>query len=126
MRNVPLYSMVTTGILVVAAVLLVIFGDPDKQGFMILLGLIVTTVPSVVSAIYSERASRDIRNGVVVDKVREGASQAIEDAQVITRTGPVVTTELSALATLLERIQNATDNSNNKSEGGAENGRPTV
>lgn len=126
MRNVPLYSMVTTGILVVAAVLLVIFGDPDKQGFMILLGLIVTTVPSVVSAIYSERASRDIRNGVVVDKVREGASQAIEDAQVITRTGPVVTTELSALSTLLERIQNATDNSNNKSEGGAENGRPTV
>lgn len=100
--NVPLYSLIATIALVVAAVVLVIFAPPDKQGFTVLLGLLVTTIPSVVASIYSERASRDIRNGILVEKAKEGAKEAIAESQVLTRTGPVVSAELRALSRLLE------------------------
>lgn len=83
-----------------------------------LLGMVATIVPGLVAATYSERASRDIRNGTVVEKAREGAvralhdpqaqavirhaaGEALEDKQVVTRVGPVVTAELAALTQLL-------------------------
>ena len=100
-----------------------------------LVGFVVTTVPALLGATYSERASRDIRNGVVVDRARvgaaqaireeqvitntndaamterarEGAAQAIRDEQVITRTGPVVTAEVAALTELVRATRANTD-----------------
>lgn len=87
-----------------------------------LLGMVATIVPGLVAATYSERASRDIRNGTVVAKAREGAVQAfadpmakaqlrqaageaLEDKQVVTRVGPVVTAELAALTQLLGEVR---------------------
>lgn len=127
--NVPLYTVVTTAILLVAAVLLVVFVPQDKQGYSLLLGLLVTTIPSVVSSLYAERASRDIRNGVVVDKVKEGTKQAIAESQVVTRTGPVVSAELRALSRLLEANTAATETNTEtlkNNEGREDNGRPNV
>ena len=85
-----------------------------------LIGVVVTVVPALVSAAFAERASKDIRNGTLVAKSQEGAAralvehgpavakegavQAIEDAQVMTRTGPVVTAELVALTKILGHI----------------------
>lgn len=83
-----------------------------------LVGMVVSVVPALVGAIFSERASRDIRNGTVVEKAREGAALALEDAplaehakqgaaeaireeQVMRRDGPVVTAEVAALAELV-------------------------
>jgi hypothetical protein len=85
-----------------------------------LLGVVVTSVPALISAAFSERASKDIRNGTLVAKSREGAAQAlderapaivkaatveaIDESQVVTRTGPVVTAELLALTKILGHI----------------------
>lgn len=127
--NVPLYTVITTAILLVAAVLLVVFVPQDKQGYSLLLGLLVTTIPSVVSSLYAERASRDIRNGVVVEKVKEGTKQAISESQVVTRTGPVVSAELRALSRLLEANTAATTTNTEaikNNEGREDNGRPNV
>jgi len=95
-----------------------------------LISLVAGTVPGLVAATYAERASRDIRNGTVVAKakegavqalqdpaaltqvrhqVREGATQALEEAQVVTRTGPVVTAEVAALAELVRLTRDIHD-----------------
>lgn len=84
-----------------------------------LMGVVVSAVPALIGAAFAERASKDIRNGTLVEKSREGAARAIEDkvptftaaastaldeAQVVTRTGPVVTAELVALTRILDRL----------------------
>lgn len=66
-----------------------------------LLSIVGTAFPALVAAAYSERAARDIRNGVVREQVRRGSREAIRDEQVVTRDGPVVTAELAALTELL-------------------------
>lgn len=66
-----------------------------------LLSVVSTTIPALLAMAYSERAARDIRNGVVREQVRRGSREAIRDEQVITRDGPVVTAELAALTELL-------------------------
>jgi len=106
--NTPLYTMIATVICIVAGVALVIFGPAGSAEVTTLIGLLATTIPSIVSSLFSERASRDIRNGVLVEKVKQGAEQAIEESQVIRRDGPVVAAELAALARLLEVNTNAT------------------
>jgi hypothetical protein len=106
--NAPFYALVATGIFVVAAVLLVIFADPENQGTAMILGIIASTLPSLVAALYSERTARDVRNGVAREQAKQGAAEAIEDAGVLTRSGPVVTTELRALQRLLEANTAAT------------------
>lgn len=122
-HNAPLYALVATVVFVAAAVVLVIWGDLENGNAMMLLGLLVTTLPSLVAAGFSERASRDIRNGVVVEKARQGALQAIDQAQVIVRDGPVVSTELRALTRLLEQNTAATE-ANTAQMGSGD--RPTV
>lgn len=66
-----------------------------------LLGIVATAVPAMLGAMKADRASRDIRNGVVVEKVRQGATQAIQEQQVMTRVGPAVTAEMAALTELV-------------------------
>lgn len=70
-----------------------------------LIGIVVTTVPAVLGMAYSERVSRDVRNGVLVKQTKEGAAQAIAEQQVMTRTGPVATAELAALTHLLQEVR---------------------
>lgn len=133
--NVPLYATICAVAFVACAVLLVLFADPhSSQSIMIVLGLIVTTLPSLVASIFAERASRDIRNGVLEEKAKSGAAQAIQEQQVLVRTGPVVSTELAALSRLLEANTAATQTNTNvlqhtedpNSEGSEPNGRPSV
>lgn len=66
-----------------------------------LLGIVATAVPSMLAAVKSDRVSRDVRNGVVVEASRKGATKAIQEQQVMTRVGPAVTAELAALTELV-------------------------
>lgn len=110
--------------LVAAVVVLLSLGNglDDKSTPLVvsLVGVVITAVPALIGAAFSERASKDIRNGTLVAKTREGAAQALDahapgivkaatvaaldEAQVVTRTGPVVTAELLALTKILGHI----------------------
>lgn len=83
--NTPVWSLVTAVMLVGFAVVTLVFADFDDERtpyIVMVLGLIVTTVPSLISSVFAERASRDIRNGVVVEKTREGATEALHETGV--------------------------------------------
>lgn len=107
----PLFSFGALVVFVGAAVFLIATGHADTAWF---LPLIVTSVPSLIAAIASETAVRDIRNGTVVAKAKEGASQAIAESQVLTRTGPVVTAELTALQEILQEVKSTAKDTNEK------------
>lgn len=104
----PLYALVATALFVTAAVVLVLFADPENQSTVVVIGMIVSTLPSLVASFFAERASRDVRNGVLTEKVREGTVQAIQEEGVLVRNGPVVSTELAALSALLRQNTTAT------------------
>lgn len=82
--------------------------DQSTPLVVTLVGLVVSTVPSLIAAAFAERASKDIRNGTVVAKAKEGAVEAIRQEQVVTRDGPVVTLQMQALARLLEEPHSVT------------------
>jgi hypothetical protein len=67
-----------------------------------LLAIVGSTVPSILSLVKVEQVSNDIRNGVVTEKARQGAEQAIENKGVVTRGGPVVLAEIDALKALVQ------------------------
>lgn len=103
--------------LILIAAVLVLYDDKGDRNTAKLIGLIVTTIPGLLALGFAERASRDIRNGTVVAKAKQGAKAALEEAgpgiategartaiqeeQVMTRVGPAVTAELAALTELV-------------------------
>jgi hypothetical protein len=103
MTGKPIYATAVTVVCIVAAVVLVLFADPENQGTITVIGLIVSTLPSLIASFFAERTSRDVRNGVLVDKVAEGTAQAIKSEGVVVRDGPVVSAELRALSALLQQ-----------------------
>lgn len=56
-----------------------------------LIGMVVLAIPTLLAAAFAERASRDIRNGTLKRKVKEGAKEAIEEKGVLTTPPPAVT-----------------------------------
>lgn len=101
-----------------AAVLLVIVGvaaavlTRDQRNLSILLGLIVTTVPGLIAAGYAERASRDIRNGTVTEKARQGTVKALTETGVTdvveaAGRGQASVLAMESLALLLEDARKA-------------------
>lgn len=74
--NVPMYAVICIVVMVIAAVVLLLFANPaTTPSLPLVIGLLVTTIPSLVAAVFSERASRDIRNGVMKDKVKEALDE---------------------------------------------------
>ena len=121
-RTALMAAAALVGLTVALVAILAVTGSLDDRSTPRVLsigGMVVTMVPGLVAATYSERASRDIRNGTVVAKAKEGAVQALhdpqalaqvrqaagealEDKQIVTRVGPVVTAEVAALAELVK------------------------
>jgi hypothetical protein len=64
----------------------------------VVLGFLATTVASLVAIIKVDSISHELRNGLISDKV----NTVIDDRQVVTRDGPVVTSATQALIKLLE------------------------
>lgn len=93
--NTPIYSLMGLGIFIVAMVIVYVTDHSNDAG--VLFALAASTIPSLVASLSAERASRDIRNGTVTEKVRQGTVAAIHETGVMTRTGPVATAQLTAL-----------------------------
>lgn len=80
-----MYSLTATVLLVGMALVALLFVDTSNITLLIpFVGLIVSTVPSLIAAAYSEKTSRDIHNGVLSKQVSEGttvafAHQALKD-----------------------------------------------
>lgn len=66
------------------------------------IGVVISTFPSLVAAMFAERASRDIRNSVLRDQVKAGTHDALAEAEVVTRDGPASTLAMESLAELLK------------------------
>jgi hypothetical protein len=70
------------GIMALVVVALAIAGKLDARSTPLvvsMLSAVLGMVPALFAAVYSERAVRDIRNGVLEDKARAGAARAIQD-----------------------------------------------
>jgi hypothetical protein len=66
--NLPLLSVMTASVFVIAGILGAVFAKNDEV-LALMGGLIVASVPGLLAATFAERASRDIRNGVVQNKM---------------------------------------------------------
>lgn len=106
MTKYPLYSLIALIIFISAAVMLLIFGDASNAETITIISVMLANIPALVASFMSERNNNAIQNGTVVEKAKQGAVQAIQEQQVMTRTGPVETTQLRALTELLDRMQN--------------------
>lgn len=106
--NTPVVAIVCATILLAVALAAVVLVDGNSRELELLVGAVLTTVPSLGAVWYAERASRDIRNGVVEDKARKGTRRALEETgvtEVVEAAGRGQSTLLAmeALASLLER-----------------------
>lgn len=96
--NAPVYALGSAVICLAAGVVVVLSGNGGKNGGALLIGLVVSTIPSLIAAAFSERVARDVRNGTVTEKARKGAHMALAEAGVVTREGPVARAALEANA----------------------------
>lgn len=78
----PLYTMAAGLILAGFAVFLIATGHADGGNGQLLMAFIITTLPSLFAAGFAERTSRDVRNGVIVEKSRQGAHKALTESGV--------------------------------------------
>lgn len=107
-HNVPLYALGLSALLVIAMIVLVVTGKAGESGTGLFVGLILSTLPSLLAAVFSERVSRDVRNGVVAEQSRQGAVKALDETGVIEAVeqgqgGQTTARALEALAELLEQ-----------------------
>jgi hypothetical protein len=112
--NTPVFSLLAAILLIGLAIVgLVVVPDSRQNQLYIIVGLIVTTVPSLIAASYAERIGKDIRNGVLTQKVQEGAQAALDDTGVTdvvnsSQRGETTIVAMNALKALLEANTGAT------------------
>lgn len=94
-HNRPVWAFASLAVFVVALVVLYVTGSDSGAGLFI--ALAVANLPTLVAAVSSEQAARDIRNGTVAAKAKQGALAAIDEREVMLRNGPVATAQLEAL-----------------------------
>lgn len=94
--NRPLWSFGALAVFVLS--LTVLYATGKDSGAGIYIALVAANLPTLVAAIASEQAARDIRNGTVARKAKEGATAAIQETGVLVRTGPVAQAQLAASA----------------------------
>lgn len=102
--NAPVYSIITIALFLASMTVIIVTGHTGDGGLLI--GLGISTLPSLVASVYAERTARDVRNGVVQEKARQGASEAIQEHKVVTRDGPGMTLAMESLAELLAEKRN--------------------
>lgn len=90
-----------------------------------LLAVISSTIPSILALIKVEQVHNDIKNGVVQEKARAGAVEALQAERIVTRDGPLSTTAIEALAEILKATKANGEKLDTIKEGN-DNGRPSV
>jgi hypothetical protein len=116
--NLPVFTLGAAVIFVMLAILGFIFipaGNVIAQETLV--GLIVTTVPSLIAAAFAERTGRDVRNGVMEQKVKDGSIKALKETgvtDVVDASGrgassaaaiAALTASTNALTTLVDRLE---------------------
>lgn len=101
-HNRPVWSF--AALLVFVASLTGLYLAGKDSGAALYIALVVANLPTLVAAIASEQAARDIRNGTVSRKAKEGAMQAIDESGVMLRDGPVANAQLAALNATLTQV----------------------
>lgn len=104
----PIYALGSILAFVAAVVILIVTNHEQGNGGMFI-AFAISTLPSLVAALFAERSARDIRNGVVQDKVRQGATDALQETGVTEVAQTALQTQapaLTALAQLLQTLQN--------------------
>ena len=121
--NTPLYALGAAVIFGGYAVVLVVTDHMDSTLFV---GFLVTTLPSLVAAAFAERTARDVRNGVVQDKIRQGTHEALRESGVTEvaatalQSQPATTSALAHLVdsnTRMLEMLNKRDEQTNAQEG---------
>lgn len=129
--NTPLWTIGSAVVLVAVGILGLAFVELDEKTtpvYVSLVAIIGSTVPTLIGAAFSERASRDIRNGVVTNKVKDameevGVIDVVKQAQETTpATLQALTNSTEALTMILAR-QAAEDNAKLHPKGGNDNVR---
>lgn len=100
-KNAPVLSIGAAVLFIIGAVAVVVSGHGDAGGGALIVGLVVSTIPSLIAAAFAERVSRDVRNGTVTEKARQGAHKALAEAGVVTNNGAVTNAALQSLEQLL-------------------------
>ena len=111
----PIYAFGSLLLFVGAVLTLDLTGHGSDSPTFI--ALVVATIPSIVAALFAERSSRDIRNGVVQEKARHGAAKAIEEsgaAEAAENAATAVTDNAQAVATLISMLENHLDKESKK------------
>ena len=104
--NLPVLSLLTAVLFLALAVVALVFVPKDDTRMtqvVLLVGLVASTVPSLIASAFAERTNRDIRNGVLVHQAKTGASQALVEHNVVTRDGPYVAATTQALLEILQQ-----------------------
>lgn len=122
-KNLPYASLASAVLLIIVGAVVVVSGNGGENGGAILIGLVVTTIPSLIAAAFAERNAKDIRNGTVTEKVRQGTHKALDEAGVVTRDGPAVQAAMTAsaastaaLTALLQRLEPAVEHNTEVTE----------
>lgn len=108
----PVYALASLVVFVAALTLLYLLDKADGAGLLV--AVAVGNIPTLVAAIASETAARDIRNGTVAEKARQGAVAAIEESGVMLRNGPVANAQLAALNATLTELHTLTSRTESK------------
>lgn len=100
----PLYTLAAGLILAAFAVFLIATGKGDQGNGALIVAFVVTTLPSLFAAGFAERTSRDVRNGVIVEKARQGTVKALTETGVTDAIEEGKQTTPAALAALTKLL----------------------
>lgn len=106
--NQPLFTFLTAVVMMVAGACVLIFAPFDtahNADLAIFFGMMSSAVPALVSSFFAERGSKDIRNGVVVDKAQQGAAQALEETGLVTHVQTQSEAQQAATAALITLLK---------------------
>lgn len=110
-KNLPWTTVVMLGVLIIAAVVLIVFGN-GKGDSTTLLSILIGAIPALFASGYAERNARDIRNGTIVEKVAQGTTQALQETgvtAVIANASPNNEMYSKALLSILEKLNPGTE-----------------
>lgn len=114
-QNRPIYSIAAAVLLVAILVLALIFTPVESMARLDrIISTVLLAIPILIGAGFAERTARDVRNGVVQDKVREGTHQALAESGVrdvveSTQRGATAVASLQALTALTASDQDTRD-----------------
>lgn len=120
MKNVPLFSIIAATVFLSLAVILVIFADPHNIETVTLIGFILSTIPSILASVFSEKSNKAITNGVVQEKARLGTTQALQETGITSAANQANDSTRLAMEALTELLKQ------HNQKGGDPNGGQTV